>query len=327
MLGDIDWDVMFGSSSFAYKNIRRKADARAYPTRLEFGLKGGLVAPTALNNGEQIELLLGRIASPYSDIDHFDRLPTPFRAVAVDLVSATEVVMDRGSLAQAMRATMSLPLIFPPVERDGRVLVDGGAMNNVPADVVRAMGADRVIAVNVGDLEDREGINYSMSGLAGDTLDAMMRASTKCSIASADVILDVPLADFGSLDWRRSDDLDPRGLRRGRGDARPPAAARRDRGRVRAVEAGPAEPPPPALPIPTFVRLEGVADDDARRLERAARASRRRADGAAGDRGGPGRAQPGSTATRRSPGGWRRTTPARAAWSSPPVPSPTRRRS
>ena len=154
---------MFGSSSFAYKNIRRKADARAYPTRMEFGLKGGLVAPTALNNGEQIELLLGRIASPYSDIDHFDRLPTPFRAVAVDLVSATEVVMDRGSLSQAMRATMSLPLIFPPVERDGRILVDGGAMNNVPADVVRAMGADRVIAVNVGNLEDREGINYSMS--------------------------------------------------------------------------------------------------------------------------------------------------------------------
>ena len=101
--------------------------------------------------------------------------------------------MDRGSLAQAMRATMSLPLIFPPVERDGRVLVDGGAMNNVPADVVRAMGADKVIAVNVGDLADREGINYSMSGLAGETLDAMMRASTKSSIASADVILDVPL--------------------------------------------------------------------------------------------------------------------------------------
>ena len=192
MLAGIDWDLMFGSSSFAYKNIRRKADSRAYPTRLEFGLKGGIVAPTALNNGEQIELLLGRIAGPYSDLDHFDRLPTPFRAVAVDLVSATEVVMDRGSLAQAMRATMSLPLIFPPVERDGRVLVDGGAMNNVPADVVRAMGADRVIAVNVGDLADREGINYSMSGLAGATLDAMMRASTKSSIASADVIIDVP---------------------------------------------------------------------------------------------------------------------------------------
>ena len=266
MLGDIDWDQMFGSSSFAYKNIRRKDDARAYPTRLEFGLKGGLVAPTALNNGEQIELLLGRIASPYSDIDHFDRLPTPFRAVAVDLVSATEVVMDRGSLAQAMRATMSLPLIFPPVERDGRVLVDGGAMNNVPADVVRAMGADRVIAVNVGNLEDREGINYSMSGLAGETLDAMMRASTKASIASADVILDVPLASYGSLAWRRSTDLINEGY----------AAAEAMRDRLLPLAVSEAEYAQwqqdrqsrrnRTLPIPTFVRLDGVAEGDARRL-------------------------------------------------------------
>ena len=54
-----------------------------------------------------------------------------------------------------MRATMSLPLIFPPVEFEGHVLVDGGALNNVPADVARSMGADRVIAVNVGNLEDR----------------------------------------------------------------------------------------------------------------------------------------------------------------------------
>ena len=266
MLGGIDWDLMFGSSSFAYKNIRRKTDARAYPSRLEFGLKGGLVAPTALNNGEQIELLLGRIASPYSDIDHFDRLPTPFRAVAVDLVSATEVVMDRGSLAQAMRATMSLPLIFPPVERDGRILVDGGTMNNVPADVVRAMGADRVIAVNVGDLDDREGINYSMSGLAGATLDAMMRASTKSSITSADVILDVPLADYGSLDWRRSADLIREGY-----DA---AEAMRDRLLPLAVTEADYEQwtqdrqsrRSRGLPIPTFVTLDGVADGDARRL-------------------------------------------------------------
>ena len=83
-----------------------------------------------------------------------------------------------------MRATMSLPLIFPPVDIDGRVLVDGGVMNNVPADVVRAMGADRVVAVNVGDLSDREGVSDTMFGLAGETLDAMMRASTD---ARADV--------------------------------------------------------------------------------------------------------------------------------------------
>ena len=122
----LDWDQLFGASSFAHKNIRRKADARAYPSRLEFGLRGGIVPPTALNNGEEVELLLGRIAAPYCDIEDFDDLPTPFRTVAVDLLSAQPVVMRRGSLADAMRATMSLPLIFPPVEVDGQVLIDGG---------------------------------------------------------------------------------------------------------------------------------------------------------------------------------------------------------
>src|SRR5207344_2412784 len=64
----LDWDQLFGSSTFAYKNIRRKTDARAYPSRLEFGLKGGIVPPTALNNGEYVELMLGRIAAPYFEL-------------------------------------------------------------------------------------------------------------------------------------------------------------------------------------------------------------------------------------------------------------------
>lgn len=267
MLATIDWDVMFGSSGFRFKNIRRKTDARAFPSRLEFGLKRGLVPPTSLNNGEEVELLLRRITAPYGELPHFDALPTPFRAVAVDLVSATEVVLDRGSLAQAMRATMSLPLIFPPVDLDGRVLVDGGAMNNVPSDVVKAMGADRVIAVNVGDLADREGISYTLLGLAGATLDAMMRASTKYSIAAADVIVDVPLKGFGSLDWRRGDDLMAAGYQAAEamreqllpfaiGEAeyaqwRERRAARRRR----------------ELAVPGFTRIEGFARNDERRLE------------------------------------------------------------
>ena len=174
-IASIDWDELFGASSFKYKNIRRKADARAYPSRLEFGLKGGIVPPTALNNGQGVELLLARITAPYFDIEDFDELPTPFRTVAVDLLSAQPVVIRSGSLADAMRATMSLPLIFPPMDVDGRILVDGGAMNNLPADVVRAMGASRVVAVNVGDLSVRARVNSTMFGLAGETMDAMMR--------------------------------------------------------------------------------------------------------------------------------------------------------
>ncbi len=94
-IDSLDWDQLFGASSFAYKNIRRKADARAYPSRLEFGLKGGIVPPAALNNGEYVELLLGRIAAPYFGVEDFDDLPTPFRTVAVDLLSAQPVVLRK----------------------------------------------------------------------------------------------------------------------------------------------------------------------------------------------------------------------------------------
>ncbi len=266
MLEHLNWDEMFGASSFAFKNIRRKADARAYPSRLEFGLKRGIVPPTSLNNGEQVDLLVARIAAPYYGIHTFDELPTPFRAVAVDLLSATPVVLDRGPLATAMRATMSLPLIFPPVERDGQVLVDGGAMNNVPADVVRAMGAQHVIAINVGDLSDRTAVSYSMLGLAGGALDAMMRASTKASIKQADIIVNVPVVAYGSLDWRRSAELVTEGYNA--------AEAMRDRLLPLSVseaeyarwKAGRLARRRTTLPVPTFVRAEGFSVSDDRRL-------------------------------------------------------------
>jgi NTE family protein len=263
----LDWDQLFGASTFAYKNIRRKADARAYPSRLEFGLKGGIVPPTALNSGEYVELLLGRITAPYFDIKDFDELPTPFRTVAVDLLSAQPIVMRSGSLADAMRATMSLPLIFPPMEVDGHVLIDGGTMDNVPADVVKAMGADRVIAVNVGDLSDLSGVSYTMFGVAGNTLDAMMRASTRRTITAADVIINVPLAKYGSLDWRRADALIDEGYRAAeamRDQLLPLAVSeaefeawRRGRQSRRLKE----------LPTPTFIDSEGFVKRDAKHLD------------------------------------------------------------
>jgi len=195
---------MFGASSFRYKNVRRKDDARDYPSRIEFGLKRGIVPPPSLNNGQQVECLLSRLAGAYGDLQSVDELPTPFRCMAVDLKSSTPVVLDKGSLPRAMRATMSLPLIFPPVDWEGRVLVDGGAMNNVPADVARAMGGDVVVAVNVGEIGERDMVSRTLFGVAGETLDSMMRASTRRAIASADLVITPVLTGFGSLDWRRS---------------------------------------------------------------------------------------------------------------------------
>jgi NTE family protein len=207
-----DWDVMFGSSSFPFKNLRRKEDARSYPSRLEFGLKGGIVPPTSLNSGQQVDLFIARIAAPYFALDRFDDLPTPFRMVAVDLVKGEKVVLDRGSFGRAMRATMSLPGIFPPVDMDGRVLVDGGALNNIPADVVREMGATVVIAISVGYAPAKK-IDYSLFGLMGGTLDAMMAAGTRQALLAATHTINVDVEGFGSLDWRRAGALIERGYK------------------------------------------------------------------------------------------------------------------
>jgi NTE family protein len=243
--------------------VRRKRDLRAYPSRLEFGLKRGIVPPTSLNNGQQVELLLSRIAANYQDIATFDELPTPFRCVAVDLARAEPVVLQDGSLARALRATMSLPLVFPPVTMGERVLVDGGAMNNIPADIVRGMGATRVIAVNVGDLGTKEALNYTLLGLVMETLDAMMRANTLRATAAADVMINVPLAGYGSLDWRRVNDLIKEGYAAAesmRDQLLPMAVSETEWNAWREARERRKRT---TLPVPMFVEIVGAATADA----------------------------------------------------------------
>jgi NTE family protein len=266
LISTMNWDQLFGASSFAFKNIRRKADTREFPSRLEFGMRHGIVPPTALNNGEQVERFLGRIGAPYYDLRSFDELPTPFRTVAVDVVSASEVVLDHGSLATAMRATMSLPLIFPPVEVDGKVLVDGGVMNNVPADVVRGMGAARVVAINVGELEDKEALSYTLLSVAGNTIDAMTRASTRRALEAADVVINVPLEAYGSLDWRRSAELIREGYKAAeamRAELLPLAVSEQEYARWKQERQGRRRRELPAI---SFVEVTGFSAGDADRL-------------------------------------------------------------
>lgn len=269
VLEQVNWDEMFGFSPFRYKNVRRKEDARAYPSRIELGIKRGVTLPIALNSGQQVDFLLARIAGPYGTVASFDVLPTPFRAIAVDLVTAQQVVLDDGSLASALRATMSLPGIFPPVERDDQVLVDGGAMNNVPADVVRGMGADVVIAVNVGFMGDTRTVSRSLLGLMGETVDVMMQAATRASLKSADLFINPRLEGFGSLDWRRSRELADQGYQA--------AEAMKDKLMPLAVSDGEwaaylearSARRKSTWPAPKFVSVVGAASSDQARIEAA----------------------------------------------------------
>ncbi|MBF8301109.1 MAG: rssA 2 [Acidobacteria bacterium] len=208
LMRETDWDLAFlADSPFTFKTFRRKEDARAFPGQLDFGLKGGFKVPSSLNSGQQIELLLDRIALPYFGLENFDALPIPFRCVATDIRLAQPVVLDSGSLSDALRASMAMPGLFSPVALDGRLLVDGGALNNVPADVVRAMGARVVIAVNVGSSTDAPPAPTTLFGVLDQTIDAMMTSSTREALKAADLVIVPDLEGLSASDWRRTDEL------------------------------------------------------------------------------------------------------------------------
>ncbi len=142
------WDDFLRSSpKFADRPAAEKQDWNRITGEFTFRFGKRLSLPAGINPGQQLALLLSRETVGYSGLRNFDDLPIPFRCVATDLVSADAFVLQDGSLAKAMRATMALPAIFTPVEWKGRVLIDGGLVNNLPTDVVRDMGADVVIAV------------------------------------------------------------------------------------------------------------------------------------------------------------------------------------
>ena len=210
LLRNIDWDLTFlGEPPYKAMVFRRKQDRRDLPVKIELGLKDGLSLPSGLDPAHQVGLLLSRISFPYKSDLRFDDLPTPFRAVATDLQASEVLVLEQGSLSQSLLATMALPAVFPPVEIDGKLLADGGMLNNVPADVVRAMGADFVIAVNVG--QQRDDVEVDALGQAGQAITVMMESMTRQALADADLVIRPNLQGLGSLDWRRSETLADRG--------------------------------------------------------------------------------------------------------------------
>jgi NTE family protein len=198
----IPWDqVMAGLTPFDDLAFRRKEDARDYPNSLEFGLRKGVQFPEGFNSGQQVSLVLDKIAAPYSEVKSFNDLPTPFACVATDLVTEKPKVFRSGSLSLALRSTMSLPGIFTPVRTKDAIYADGGLLNNIPVNVAKEMGADLTVAIHLAEAPMLPNANLSTFSVLGQSLSVMISANELQNMENADILVSVPVQKWGALSF------------------------------------------------------------------------------------------------------------------------------
>jgi NTE family protein len=210
ILSRIAWEKAFRDKPDRERiPFRRKEDDRLglFPMEIGIGRRGVSMKPGVLV-GTKIDFIFHGVTIEAAGVEHFDDLRIPFRAVATDLRTGDAVVLERGDLALAMRASMAIPGAFTPVEIDGRLLVDGGIANNLPVDVARRMGARRIIAIDVGTPPETDLEKLSAIGVLGQTLSVLTEKNVeeqRETVGPGDLLIlpelgEVATADFAEID-------------------------------------------------------------------------------------------------------------------------------
>jgi NTE family protein len=185
--------------------FRRKLEDQNFLVKFPLGVRGSHIQlPKGLIQGQKLNQTLRRLTLPVARVTNFDELPTPFRAVATDLETGDAVVMSSGDLTSAMRASMSAPGVFSPVDREGHLLVDGGIAENLPIDVAREMGVDILIVVDVGTpLLKRDKLS-SAPVISNQMLAILIQHNTRGQLEKMspdDVLIQPALGDTSAFDF------------------------------------------------------------------------------------------------------------------------------
>ena len=209
VLSGIDWLALLDDRPLRrFVNFRRKAEDYLPLFRFELGLgEKGLALPAGLVAGSKLLFLLRSLTLSSVGTEDFDDLPIPFRAVATDVADGSLLVIDEGTVADAMRASMAIPGIFTPHRIAGRTLVDGGLLRNVPYGVVEAMGADVVIVVDVSPTFRGLDPSPSLVGILDHAVTLTILANARASLellGEQDLLLtpelgDVRISDFSAM--------------------------------------------------------------------------------------------------------------------------------
>lgn len=201
-----DWDAVIADRPARDQlSFRRREDDVMLPSRIEFGVgPAGITLPPAAAGNAALEMALARLVPDAARHLPVSRLALPFRSVASDLLSGELVELTEAPLFVAMRASLAVPGVFAPVRWHQRVLVDGGLVRNLPVDLARAMGADVVIAVNVGTPLAPESELGNAIGVAKQMLHILTEQNVQRSLKELgpdDILIAPDLTGIGFLDF------------------------------------------------------------------------------------------------------------------------------
>ena len=178
----------------------RKKESGKY--QLKFGLDGVKpVTPTGFVQGQTALMELSQWYHGFEQVNDFTQFPIPFKCVAMDLITGNQVVIDSGSLTRAVRASFSIPTIFAPVEWGDSLLIDGGVINNLPVDIVKEMGADIVIAVNVASQNKKSSQIKNIINVLEQSISVHEYKLEYENEAIADLVIRPDLTGFYSSDF------------------------------------------------------------------------------------------------------------------------------
>ena len=208
---ETDWKDLFSDKpSNKDLSFRHKQDQRRL-IDFEVGIKNWKIAlPRGLIAGQKLNFLLQSKTLQTTDVNSFDNLPIAFRAIATDIETGEMVVLDKGNLAETIRASMSVPAVFAPVEIDGHLLVDGGIANNLPVDIVKQMGADIVIAVKVGTPLSSLDELKSVIDISAQVIAIMTSQNIKKQIellGNKDILVEPNLEGYSSSDFIKTSQI------------------------------------------------------------------------------------------------------------------------
>ena len=205
----LDWQDMLRDRAPRRDLVyRRKQDDRVFLARGALGVSAtdGVLLPLGLIQGQKITQVLRTATMRVADVQDFDRLPTPFRALATDLETGDAAVLKSGDLATVLRASMSAPGVLAPVEIGGRLLVDGGLVDNLPVSLAREMGVDILIAVDVSfPLARRDGLESPLD-VTNQMIGIMVRRGTRASraqLSDRDILIEPDLGRMTTVEFSR----------------------------------------------------------------------------------------------------------------------------